>query len=105
MRAEQAPGNTTSATGLAVPLLLWVALRRYHHLCLSLGSLTVGVKEKGVQRRLFSVSSVQGDAWRYGKVTVQVAEDWQVRQPGDLVLDWCSDALPIQNRAISQIPA
>ncbi|XP_077692352.1 apical endosomal glycoprotein [Eretmochelys imbricata] len=42
------------------------------------GSLTVGVKEKGVQRRLFSVSSVQGDAWRYGKVTVQVAQDWQV---------------------------
>ncbi|XP_026514262.1 apical endosomal glycoprotein [Terrapene carolina triunguis] len=42
------------------------------------GSLAVCVKEKGVQRRLFSVSSVQGDAWRYGKVTVQAAEDWQV---------------------------
>ncbi|KAH1179377.1 hypothetical protein KIL84_021960 [Mauremys mutica] len=41
------------------------------------GSLTVFMKEKGVQRRLFSVSSVQGDAWRYGKVTVQAAEDWQ----------------------------
>ncbi|XP_039362911.1 apical endosomal glycoprotein [Mauremys reevesii] len=41
------------------------------------GSLMVFMKEKGVQRRLFSVSSVQGDAWRYGKVTVQAAEDWQ----------------------------
>uniref|UniRef100_A0A8C0IJA5 MAM domain containing 4 n=1 Tax=Chelonoidis abingdonii TaxID=106734 RepID=A0A8C0IJA5_CHEAB len=26
---------------------------------------------------LFSVSSVQGDTWRYSKVTVQAAEDWQ----------------------------
>uniref|UniRef100_A0A8C4Y1N3 MAM domain containing 4 n=1 Tax=Gopherus evgoodei TaxID=1825980 RepID=A0A8C4Y1N3_9SAUR len=41
------------------------------------GSLMVFMKEKGVQRRLFSVSSAQGDAWRYGKVTVQAAEDWQ----------------------------
>ncbi|XP_074916785.1 apical endosomal glycoprotein [Chelonoidis abingdonii] len=41
------------------------------------GSLTVFMKEKGVQRRLFSVSSVQGDTWRYSKVTVQAAEDWQ----------------------------
>ncbi|XP_075761842.1 apical endosomal glycoprotein isoform X2 [Pelodiscus sinensis] len=42
------------------------------------GSLTVHVEEKGLQRSLFSVSSVHGDAWHRGQVTVQTAEAWKV---------------------------
>ncbi|XP_030391839.1 apical endosomal glycoprotein [Gopherus evgoodei] len=68
--------------GLVVPLLPALCSSGWPSgdvtcLWLLLGSLMVFMKEKGVQRRLFSVSSAQGDAWRYGKVTVQAAEDWQ----------------------------
>ncbi|XP_067417544.1 apical endosomal glycoprotein [Emydura macquarii macquarii] len=42
------------------------------------GSLNVHVEETGVRRRLLSVSSVPEAGWRYGRVTVQAAEDWQV---------------------------
>ncbi|XP_074871606.1 apical endosomal glycoprotein isoform X2 [Carettochelys insculpta] len=42
------------------------------------GSLTLHVEENGLQRRLFSVSSVQGDAWRQGRVTVPATGAWKV---------------------------
>lgn len=45
-----------------------------------LGSLNIHMEEQGARRRLFSVSSMQGDAWHYGSVAVQADGEWKVRQ-------------------------
>uniref|UniRef100_A0A8C6K292 Uncharacterized protein n=1 Tax=Melopsittacus undulatus TaxID=13146 RepID=A0A8C6K292_MELUD len=42
------------------------------------GSLRVFVEQSGVQRRVLSVSSMEGDAWHRGHATVEADGDWQV---------------------------
>ncbi|NXK54334.1 AEGP protein, partial [Chauna torquata] len=42
------------------------------------GSLSVLVEETGVRRKLFSVSTMERDAWHRGHVTVQADGDWKV---------------------------
>ncbi|NXI67052.1 AEGP protein, partial [Anseranas semipalmata] len=41
------------------------------------GSLSILVEESGVRRKLFSVSTMEGEAWHRGHVTVQADEDWK----------------------------
>ncbi|XP_075295795.1 apical endosomal glycoprotein isoform X2 [Opisthocomus hoazin] len=41
------------------------------------GSLGVFVEESGVQRKVLSVSAMEGDAWHRGHVTVRADDDWQ----------------------------
>nr|XP_056716098.1 apical endosomal glycoprotein [Euleptes europaea] len=42
------------------------------------GSLTVYVEERGTQRKMLSISTMQGEAWRYSNFSVQVQDEWQV---------------------------
>ncbi|OXB66521.1 hypothetical protein ASZ78_011636 [Callipepla squamata] len=42
------------------------------------GTLHVLVEENGEQRKLFSVSTMEGDTWHRGHVTVQADTDWKV---------------------------
>lgn len=47
------------------------------------GTLRVLVEENGEQRKLFSISAMEGDTWHRGHVTVQADTDWKVRKiPG-----------------------
>ncbi|NXN36921.1 AEGP protein, partial [Rhinoptilus africanus] len=41
------------------------------------GSLDVFVEQSGVKRKVMSVSTMEGDAWHRGHVTIQTDEDWQ----------------------------
>ncbi|KAM9370776.1 apical endosomal glycoprotein [Phaethornis superciliosus] len=43
------------------------------------GSLGVFVEQSGVRRKVMDVSTMEGDAWHRGHVTVQPDGDWQVR--------------------------
>ncbi|KAM6047770.1 apical endosomal glycoprotein isoform 2-T2 [Chlamydotis macqueenii] len=42
------------------------------------GSLSVFVEESGVRRKVMGMSTMEGDAWHRGHVTVWPDEDWQV---------------------------
>ncbi|XP_054853157.1 apical endosomal glycoprotein [Eublepharis macularius] len=42
------------------------------------GTLTVYVEERGTQRKMLSISAMQGEVWRYSNFSVQVQDEWQV---------------------------
>ncbi|XP_060107229.1 apical endosomal glycoprotein [Heteronotia binoei] len=42
------------------------------------GSLTVYVEERGKQRKMLSINTMQGEAWHYSNFSVQVQDEWQV---------------------------
>ncbi|KYO23091.1 apical endosomal glycoprotein [Alligator mississippiensis] len=72
------PRAATLASELYVPLTRTQCLTFWYHLSTDSGSLNIHMEEQGARRRLFSVSSMQGDAWHYGSVAVQADGEWKV---------------------------
>lgn len=53
------------------------------------GTLSVLVEENSEQRKLFSISAMEGDTWHRGHVTVRADTDWKVREvPRQLLVGW-----------------
>lgn len=53
------------------------------------GTLSILVEENGEQRKLFSISAMEGDTWHRGHVTVRADTDWKVREvPRQLLVGW-----------------
>lgn len=47
------------------------------------------MEENGEQRKLFSISAMEGDTWHRGHVTVRADTDWKVREvPRQLLVGW-----------------
>ncbi|XP_048368091.1 apical endosomal glycoprotein [Sphaerodactylus townsendi] len=61
------------------PLLHTHCVMFWYYLSISdPGSLTVYVEQRGTQSKMLSISTMQGEGWRFSNFSVQVQDEWQV---------------------------